>query len=141
LVAQEQVLGDEVAPVADGGSERRQQERKEFGHGHSVPVGTPGRLPVRTIAPLQPLLERLRAGELRAAIDVYEPEPPPEDSPWRALPNVVHTPHRAGATPGAIRGVFLAQCEEARRHFAGEPLTLPLRPELVALFEAPDRSG
>ncbi len=88
-----------------------------------------------------PLLERLRAGELRAAIDVYEPEPPPADSPWRTLPNVVHTPHRAGATPGAIRGVFLAQCEEARRHFAGEPLTLPLRPELVALFESPDRSG
>ena len=81
-----------------------------------------------------PLLARLRAGELRAAIDVFEPEPPPVDSPLRALPNVIHTPHRAGNTFGAHQGVFLAQCEEARRHFAGSPLTLPLRPELVALF-------
>jgi phosphoglycerate dehydrogenase-like enzyme len=84
-----------------------------------------------------PLLARLAAGELRAAIDVYAPEPPPPDSPLRALPNVIHTPHRAGNTYGAHQGVFLAQCEEARRHFAGTPLTLPLRSELVALFTRP----
>jgi phosphoglycerate dehydrogenase-like enzyme len=82
-----------------------------------------------------PLIERLRAGELRAAIDVYEPEPPPADSPLRLLPNVIHTPHRAGHTRGAHNGVFLGQCEEARRFYAGEPLKYPLRPELVKLFE------
>ena len=82
-----------------------------------------------------PLLDRLRRGELRAAIDVYDPEPPSADSPWRSLPNVIHTPHRAGATAGAHRAVFLGQCQEARRYFAGEALTLPLRPELVALFD------
>lgn len=82
-----------------------------------------------------PLLERLRAGELRAAIDVYEPEPPEADSPLRYLPNVIHTPHRAGHTRGAHNGVFLGQCEEARRFFSGEPLKYPLRPELVRLFE------
>jgi phosphoglycerate dehydrogenase-like enzyme len=81
-----------------------------------------------------PLIERLERGELRAAIDVYEPEPPPIDHPLRRLPNVIHTPHRAGLTAGAHRGVFTAQCEEARRFFAGEPLKYPLRPELVALF-------
>jgi phosphoglycerate dehydrogenase-like enzyme len=83
----------------------------------------------------EPLLERLRAGELRAAIDVYEPEPPELDSPLRFLPNVIHTPHRAGNTRGAHNGVFLAQCEEARRFFGGESLQYPLRPELVRLFE------
>jgi len=82
----------------------------------------------------EPLLHRLRAGELRAAIDVYDPEPPPAGSPWRTLPNVIHTPHRAGNTRGAHQGVFLAQCQEAQRHFAGELLRYPLRPELVALF-------
>jgi phosphoglycerate dehydrogenase-like enzyme len=82
-----------------------------------------------------PLLARLERGELRAAIDVYEPEPPAPDSPWRTLPNVIHTPHRAGNTRGAHQGVFLAQCEEARRHFAGQPLRYPLRLELVALFQ------
>lgn len=83
-----------------------------------------------------PLIERLRAGEIRAAVDVYEPEPPEPDHPLRTLPNVIHTPHRAGNTPGAHNGVFTAQCEEARRHFVGEPLRYPLRPELVALFPA-----
>jgi phosphoglycerate dehydrogenase-like enzyme len=82
-----------------------------------------------------PLIERLERGELRAGIDVFEPEPPATDHPLRRLPNVVHTPHRAGNTAGAHRGVFLAQCEEARRHVAGEPLRHPLRPELIRLFE------
>lgn len=81
-----------------------------------------------------PLLERLTAGELRAALDVYRPEPPPPDSPLRTLPNVIHTPHRAGTTYGAHRGVVLGQCQDARRHFAGEPLRYPLRPELVGIF-------
>jgi phosphoglycerate dehydrogenase-like enzyme len=82
-----------------------------------------------------PLMERLQRKELRAAIDVYEPEPPEPDSPLRHLPNVIHTPHRAGLTAGAHRGVFTAQCEEARRFFGGEPLKYPLRPELVQLFD------
>ena len=66
-----------------------------------------------------PLLERLIAGELRAGIDVFSPEPPPADDPLRTLPNVVHTPHRAGGTYGAHLGVFLGQCHEARRLFCG----------------------
>ena len=81
-----------------------------------------------------PLLERLTAGELRAGIDVYSPEPPPAGDPMRTLPNVIHTPHRAGGTHAAHLGVFLGQCHEARRHFAGEPLRYPLRPEMVAIF-------
>ncbi|TAK25783.1 MAG: hypothetical protein EPO26_02075 [Chloroflexota bacterium] len=84
-----------------------------------------------------PLLERLRRGDLRAAIDVFEPEPPPADSPYRHLPNLIHTPHRAGHTRGAHNGVFLAQCQEAQRFFAGESLRYPLRPEMVALFQSP----
>jgi phosphoglycerate dehydrogenase-like enzyme len=93
------------------------------------------------VADQAPLLARLRRGELRAAIDVYDPEPPPADSPWRSLPNVIHTPHRAGATTGAHRAVFLGQCQEARRYFAGEALTLPLRPELVARFDRREDAG
>jgi phosphoglycerate dehydrogenase-like enzyme len=83
----------------------------------------------------EPLLERLTAGDLRAGIDVFDPEPPPADSPFRMLPNVVHTPHRGGNTFSAQRAIFSAQCEDARRHFAGEPLRHPLRPEMVALFK------
>ena len=102
----------------------------------ALPVGAVFVLVSRmAVVDQEPLLERLRAGELRAAIDVYEPEPPPADSPLRHLPNVIHTPHRAGNTRGAHNGVFLTQCEEARRYFAGETLKYPLRPELVRLFQ------
>ena len=38
---------------------------------------------LKAVVEQEPLLERLRAGDLRAAIDVYQPEPPPPDSPWR----------------------------------------------------------
>jgi phosphoglycerate dehydrogenase-like enzyme len=43
-------------------------------------------------------LEGLVAGRYRAVVDVFEPEPPPLDDPIRSLPNVVATPHIAGAT-------------------------------------------
>jgi D-3-phosphoglycerate dehydrogenase len=102
----------------------------------ALPVGAVFVLVSRmAVVDQESLLERLQAGELRAAIDVYEPEPPELASALRYLPNVIHTPHRAGNTRGAHNGVFLAQCEEARRFFAGEPLKYPLRPELVRLFE------
>jgi D-3-phosphoglycerate dehydrogenase len=104
----------------------------------ALPVGAVFVLVSRmAVVDQEPLLERLRAGELRAAIDVYDPEPPEPSSPLRHLPNVIHTPHRAGNTRGAHNGIFLGQCEEARRFFAGEPLRYPLRPELVRLFEQP----
>jgi phosphoglycerate dehydrogenase-like enzyme len=80
------------------------------------------------------LLARLQRGDIRAGIDVYEPEPPALDSPFRTLPNVVHTPHRAGSTLAAHRRVFIGQCEEARRFFGDELLQLPLRGELTRLF-------
>jgi D-3-phosphoglycerate dehydrogenase len=106
----------------------------------ALPVGAAFVLVSRmAVVEQPPLIERLERGELRAALDVYEPEPPPRDHPLRRLPNVVHTPHRAGNTRGAHNGVFLAQCQEAGRHFAGEPLRYPLREELVELFRPPGR--
>lgn len=39
------------------------------------------------------LLERLKAGKLIAALDVYDQEPLPADHPLRSLPNTVLTPH------------------------------------------------
>jgi phosphoglycerate dehydrogenase-like enzyme len=81
------------------------------------------------------LIERLQRGDLRLATDVYDPdEPPAADSPLRTLPNVVHTPHRGGNTHAAQRAIFLAECEDARRFFAGEPVRHPIRQELAALF-------
>jgi phosphoglycerate dehydrogenase-like enzyme len=79
------------------------------------------------------LIERVERAELRAATDVYEPEPPEPGHPLRRLPGLVHTPHRAGGTIGAHRAVFRETCREAMRFFDGEPVQFPLRPELVEL--------
>jgi phosphoglycerate dehydrogenase-like enzyme len=69
------------------------------------------------------LVEALEQGRLRgAALDVFETEPLPAESPLWRLPNVLLSPHCADHVPGwvdeAMR-VFLRQLERFRR---GEPL-------------------
>jgi phosphoglycerate dehydrogenase-like enzyme len=68
------------------------------------------------------LLAELRSGRLRAALDVYDQEPLPADHPFRSLPNVILTPHVAGASAQTNyrQGAFAV--EDLRRFFAGEPL-------------------
>ncbi len=48
------------------------------------------------------LLERVEAGRLLAAIDVWPDEPLPADSPWRRQEGVIISPHRAGGIPQAF---------------------------------------
>lgn len=47
----------------------------------------------------QALRTELSKRRFTAYLDVFEPEPPPADDVLRTLPNVVMTPHVAGATP------------------------------------------
>lgn len=49
------------------------------------------------------LAEELVRGRLFAFIDVTDPEPPAKDHPFRQVPNVVLTPHIAGATSNGCR--------------------------------------
>ena len=44
------------------------------------------------------LLDELRSGRLRAYLDVFEPEPLPDNDPLRKLDGAVLTPHVAGTT-------------------------------------------
>jgi phosphoglycerate dehydrogenase-like enzyme len=68
------------------------------------------------------LLQLLRAGRLRAVLDVTDPEPlPPEHPLWEA-PGVLITPHLAGDTPGAARRAFALVGEQVQRYVRGEPL-------------------
>jgi phosphoglycerate dehydrogenase-like enzyme len=69
------------------------------------------------------LVEALHSGALAgAALDVFEREPLPADSPLWDMPNVIVSPHIGGdeaGTPLAFADVFLANL---RRYLAGEPL-------------------
>lgn len=74
------------------------------------------------ILDMQALLGLLRAGRVRAALDVTSPEPlPPGDPMWDA-PGVLITPHLAGDTPAAEQRAFALVGEQVRRYLSGEPL-------------------
>jgi phosphoglycerate dehydrogenase-like enzyme len=68
------------------------------------------------------LLEELRAGRIRAALDVTDPEPLPPDHPLWGLPNVLVTPHMAGDSPASTIRAFELAGDQVRRFAAGEPL-------------------
>ncbi len=68
------------------------------------------------------LVEELRTGRLRAALDVTDPEPLPPGHPLWTLPNALITPHIAGDSPQAEVRAFRLAGDQVRRLSAGEPL-------------------
>jgi phosphoglycerate dehydrogenase-like enzyme len=68
------------------------------------------------------LVDELRAGRLRAALDVTDPEPLPPDHPLWDLPNALITPHMAGDSPSSVIRSFALAGDQIRRFAAGEPL-------------------
>ena len=68
------------------------------------------------------LVAELRAGRIRAALDVTDPEPLPGDHPLWTLPNVLITPHMAGDSPAATIRAYELAGDQIRRFAAGEPL-------------------
>lgn len=51
------------------------------------------------------LIERLKKGDMVAALDVFDPEPLPEVHPFREFENVILSPHNASTTPECDRRV------------------------------------
>ncbi len=62
----------------------------------------------------------LAKGRFTAYLDVFLPEPPPLDDPLRSLPNVVMTPHVAGATPLMYLRCARRAIETVRSYLTGE---------------------
>ncbi len=62
------------------------------------------------------------AGRLRAALDVTEPEPLPEDHPLWACPGVIITPHVAGGAAAFYPLAARFVAEQIRRFASGDPL-------------------
>jgi phosphoglycerate dehydrogenase-like enzyme len=66
------------------------------------------------------LIEELKRGRFFACIDVTEPEPPTKENELRTLPNVILTPHIAGAVTNGLRRVGGHVTEELARFVNGE---------------------
>lgn len=76
------------------------------------------------------LAEALRDGRLRgAALDVFEQEPLPPDSPFWDLENVIITPHSAGFVEGWQATVADRFCENLGRWLEGRALLDVVKPE------------
>src|SRR5258708_2066234 len=68
------------------------------------------------------LVDALRLGRIRIALDVTDPEPLPADHPLWKEPNVLITPHIAGTVARWERRAYRFAGEQIRRYAAGEPL-------------------
>jgi D-3-phosphoglycerate dehydrogenase len=79
------------------------------------------------------LAAALRDGHLFAAgLDVFDVEPLPADHPLRDAPNVVLTPHLAGASQQVARNASRMVAAEADRYRRGEPPEHCANPDVLA---------
>ncbi|RRO18757.1 hydroxyacid dehydrogenase [Saccharopolyspora rhizosphaerae] len=83
-----------------------------------------------------PLPDLLRAGKLGAlAVDVYDIEPPPRDWPLFDAPNVITTPHLAGATRQTAHRAAEIVAGEVARFLDGRRPRFVANPDVLAQFE------
>jgi D-3-phosphoglycerate dehydrogenase len=77
---------------------------------------------------IRALLERRIAG---AALDTFEIEPLPADSPLRGLDNVILTPHLIGHTQDLMASLAKALLENIERALSGTPPRYVRNPEVI----------
>jgi phosphoglycerate dehydrogenase-like enzyme len=78
------------------------------------------------------LVDAIRSGRLRAALDVTDPEPlPPEHPLWR-LPGVLISPHVGGDSSRSLARAFALAGDQIRRFATGERLDNQVPPHLLA---------
>lgn len=74
------------------------------------------------------LHDALVSGHLAgAALDTFQPEPPPPDWPLLRLPNVTLSPHIAGASRFSIRKAATIVADDVERFLSGRPLQFPCK--------------
>lgn len=117
---------------------------------HVIDALAPGSLFVllsrMAVADQEALWRRVKAGEIAAAVDVFDPEPPPPDAWFRSAPNVLPTPHIAGNVGFAHERCFREACHDAVRVLTGERPRFAVRHRDKRLYEgtldgAPEKSG
>ena len=75
------------------------------------------------------LVEALRSGRVRAALDVTDPEPLPPDHPLWSTPNLLLTPHVASDEPDVRRRAYELVREQIERLTSGRDLLNVVRGE------------
>ena len=73
---------------------------------------------------------RERTDDLQVALDVYETEPLPKDSPLRGLPNVALLPHIAGPTKDRRRDSTALALDNLEKFVRGEEIPGLITPEI-----------
>lgn len=73
------------------------------------------------------LVAATQAGRIRAAVDVTDPEPLPQDHPLWLTPGVLITPHVGGAVDGLLDRAYELVGDQLRRWHAGDPLRNVIR--------------
>ncbi|MGC2162027.1 MAG: NAD(P)-dependent oxidoreductase [Silvibacterium sp.] len=68
------------------------------------------------------LLAALKSRQIRAALDVTDPEPLPPEHPLWAAPNVFITPHVAASSPMFLPRAIAFAADQVARYLKGEPL-------------------
>lgn len=74
------------------------------------------------------LYDEAASGRIDVALDVYDIEPLPQQDRWRALPNVLLTPHLGGATAQSRRRAGEIVLSEIDRFLSGKPLVHEVDP-------------
>jgi len=77
------------------------------------------------------LIAELQRGRIWAVLDVTDPEPPVDGSPFYTLPNVIYTPHIAGSMAQECQRMADFAIDELERFLAGAPLRNAVQPELL----------
>ena len=81
------------------------------------------------------LVKALQAGRLAgAALDTFEVEPLPENSPLRHLENVVLTPHIIGHTVESLNSLLPTLVENTRRMLSGHPPLRCKNPQAIPIW-------
>jgi phosphoglycerate dehydrogenase-like enzyme len=78
------------------------------------------------------LVDAVRSGRLRAALDVTDPEPLPPNHPLWLLPGVLISPHVAGDSRQSLARAYALAGDQIRCFAAGERLENQVPPHLLA---------
>ncbi len=127
LLAQSQVVSLH-APALPGN--RHLLSKREFAlmQNHAIFINTARGMLIDEPA----LATELATGRIWAFLDVTDPEPPAVDHPFRTLPNVVLTPHIAGALANGCRRLGRATADNIEAFANQQPLLSEVKEEQLA---------